>query len=221
VEEATVSTTQTPISPLPSAPLPPAPRAWYQKKRYVIPLLLFALLVINKTLDGGVEPTNQPATQITPVTAVERPAAEQPTQPASETGLPGIGQSTRDGKFEFVVNGLECGATSVGSRYFSETAQGEYCLLRLTVKNIGTEQQSFFTDAQKLLNPEGVKYSADSAATFTYYISEGNDQSPWEQINPGNQVEGVVVFDVPAEAQLTQAELHDSLFSGGVRVSLR
>lgn len=39
-------------------------------------------------------------------------------------------------------------------------------------------------------------------------------------INPGNQVTGVVVFDIPKNVKLTRLELHDSPFSGGVPVSL-
>jgi hypothetical protein len=33
-------------------------------------------------------------------------------------------------------------------------------------------------------------------------------------------VDGLLVFDVPAETQLTKLELHDSPFSGGVTVNL-
>ncbi len=40
------------------------------------------------------------------------------------------------------------------------------------------------------------------------------------EINPGNQVNGIIVFDVPKDVQPTRIELHDSLFSGGVTVPL-
>jgi len=41
-----------------------------------------------------------------------------------------------------------------------------------------------------------------------------------EQINLGNAVEGTIVFDVPADAQIDRTELHDSAFSGGLEVAV-
>lgn len=39
-------------------------------------------------------------------------------------------------------------------------------------------------------------------------------------INPGNTVQGQLAFDMPAGVRAVKAELHDSLFSDGVTVSL-
>jgi hypothetical protein len=41
-----------------------------------------------------------------------------------------------------------------------------------------------------------------------------------EDINPGNEVKGKLIFDVPKPTKLTAIELHDSMFSGGVKVAL-
>jgi hypothetical protein len=46
-------------------------------------------------------------------------------------------------------------------------------------------------------------------------------QTLWEEINPGNVLKGIVVFDIPRNAEPTSLELHDSMFSGGVTVSLK
>jgi len=47
-----------------------------------------------------------------------------------------------------------------------------------------------------------------------------DSQSFLEEINPGNTVKGVVVFDVPKKFEAAKAELHDSMFSGGVEIAL-
>jgi Telomeric repeat-binding factor 2. len=39
-------------------------------------------------------------------------------------------------------------------------------------------------------------------------------------INPGNSVAGILVYDVPKGLTLSKIELHDSMFSGGVTVTL-
>ena len=46
------------------------------------------------------------------------------------------------------------------------------------------------------------------------------DQTFLEQINPGNRVTGTLIYDVPEGTKLTSIELHDSVFSGGVKVPL-
>jgi hypothetical protein len=130
-----------------------------------------------------------------------------------------IGEAARDGKFEFVVKGMECGRPSVGTnQYLTKTAQGQYCLLNVTVKNIGDEKQSLFSANQKLLDASNKEYSADDTATM--YAAP--DSSSWfSDINPGNSVEGTIVFDVPKDVTPAIAQLHDSAISGGVKVTLQ
>jgi hypothetical protein len=41
-----------------------------------------------------------------------------------------------------------------------------------------------------------------------------------QEINPGNSVSGIVVFDVLTGQTPDHLELHDSLFSGGVTVNV-
>ncbi len=67
-----------------------------------------------------------------------------------------------------------------------------------------------------LRDTAGRTFSADSTAGI--YLDKSN--SFLNQINPGNTVQGIVAFDVPVDAVLKTAELHDSAFSSGVTVSL-
>lgn len=130
-----------------------------------------------------------------------------------------LNQAARDGKFEFVVKSVECGKESVGGQYLSKTAQGQYCLITMSVKNIGDKPQSLFSSNQKLFNDAGQEYSADDTATI--YNAPSDSSGTWfSEINPGNTVEGAIVFDVPKDQKVVRAELHDSAASMGVKVSL-
>lgn len=130
-----------------------------------------------------------------------------------------IGQPANDGKFEFTVTGIDCGKASVGSNEFlTKQAQGQFCLLNITVKNIGNEAQTLDDSSQLLFDAKGNKYSADSSASFD---ANPSGSTFLNTINPGNSVSGVVVFDIPKDVTPTQAELHDSSFSGGVKVNLQ
>jgi len=129
-----------------------------------------------------------------------------------------LNESARDGKFEFTVKSVECGKTTVGDQYYSVTAQGEFCFVNIKVSNIGNEPQSIYSSSQYLYNSEGQKYSSDSSATST--VQTGNDVW-WNDINPGNSVEGTIVYDVPKGMTPASVELHDSFFSDGILVELK
>ncbi|MEU5903269.1 DUF4352 domain-containing protein [Micromonospora sp. NPDC047467] len=138
-------------------------------------------------------------------------AEEKPAKTAK------IGQPARDGKFEFTVKSSKCGVAKIGSDLLGQKAQGQFCLVTLNVKNIGKEAQMFDGSSQKAYAADGTEYSADSGAAI---YANKNAETFLNDINPGNQVNGVVVFDIPKNVKLTKLELHDSPFSGGVDVTL-
>lgn len=189
-------------------------RPWYKKKRFIVPGALVALTIIGSaTSGGGAEEAGSAAGgEVSGASAADAGAA----QAAEVEVAAGIGTPVRDGKFEFVVNGIECGATEVGNEYFNEQAQGQYCMLDLTITNIGDEAQYFSGENVTLYNAEGQKYSADTGASI--YLEDSS--SVFEEINPGNTLAGTVVFDIPAGASPVEVELRDSAFSGGVKVKL-
>jgi Domain of unknown function (DUF4352) len=61
------------------------------------------------------------------------------------------------------------------------------------------------------------QYSASSDALLA--IDESQNFF-LQEINPGNSVKGIIVFDIPKGGQPDRLELHDSPFSGGVTVTL-
>ncbi|MGW5580223.1 DUF4352 domain-containing protein [Micromonospora chokoriensis] len=128
-----------------------------------------------------------------------------------------VGEPARDGKFEFTVKSSKCGVAKVGSSPLGQKAQGQFCLVTVNVKNIGKEAQMFDGSSQKAYAADGTEYSADSGAAI---YANKNAETFLNDINPGNQVTGVVVFDIPKNVKLTKLELHDSPFSGGVDVTL-
>lgn len=125
-----------------------------------------------------------------------------------------LNQAARDGKFEFTVTKVACGKTEIGEDFLAEKAQGMFCLVTLTVKNIGDKPQTMFSENQAAYAGETM-YSADSSAALAL---KGNSDVWMNEVNPGNQVTGTIVFDVPKGTTLTRFELHDSAFSGGVTV---
>jgi hypothetical protein len=177
-------------------------------------ILLFFQLIIFVSLVNG-------AKNISTTTSSDKSSQSSSSNSGSKPAeVAKIGQAVRDGKFEFTVTGFSCGQTSVGTnQYLTKQAQGQFCMLNLSIKNIGDQAQSLFSGNQKLLNGS-TQYSADDTATL--YAGPSGSTSTWfNDINPGNSVSGTIVFDVPKGVTPTQAELHDSAFSGGIKVNLQ
>ncbi|MEU9832049.1 DUF4352 domain-containing protein [Streptosporangium sp. NPDC048047] len=137
---------------------------------------------------------------------------------AGEQAAAGIGDTVKDGKFSFTVTKVEKGVERVGDQYVGSDAQGQYVLVHVTVRNIGDEAQMFLDSAQKLIDTAGREYDADSGAAV---LGLKNSHAFLNNINPGNGVSGILLFDVPDDFKIKAIELHDSLFSGGTQVALR
>lgn len=179
---------------------------WFKKHKVLTIIIVLAVLGISiNALSGQNNDTTSNDT------ASSQRVEEEKAEVAS------VGQAAKDGKFEFIVNGVECGRPNVGSDFLTKAAQGQFCLLSVTVKNIGNEAQSLFSSNQYLLNEQGQKFSADDASTL-YAAPDG--ASWYSDINPGNSVNGVIVFDLPKDQTPVSAQLHDSAFSNGVKVNL-
>ena len=195
-----------------------ATRPWFKKKRFILLGLIVIIVIISALANKG-DKAPIPAADVTAsatAAAVAATPAADVTAEAKAAPVAAIGTPVRDGKFEFTVSGMTCGLPEVGTAPVSKAAQGQFCLIDVTVKNIGDQAQSFFGANQYAFNAAAQKYTADSGAAI--YLPEAN--SLFVAINPGNQLTGKVIFDVPADTTLTKIELHDSAFSGGVTVAL-
>lgn len=209
---------------------PPAVPEGYELKKKKKPIYkrTWFLVLAGLTVLGGVANAGDSGGSSETSTANDQPAAQAPAveggtdvaAPAPAAPKPAefrIGQPAADGKFSFVVNGFDCSTTKVGNQHFGTEAQGQFCIVDVTVSNVGDVPQSFFGDNAKLLNAQGQEFGADSEAAM--YLEDSS--SLYEEINPGNVLNSKVFFDVPAGMVPTAIELHDSAFSGGVTVSLQ
>lgn len=198
----------------PQVPEPPKQKSWFARHKILTAILVLVVLAVAGTALGGGEEAPSSGT------ASEAPA-EEAAEPTADNAAPaedaaGVGDAVRDGKFEFTVTEVETGVSEVGDEFLSEQAQGQFVLVHMTVSNIGDEAQMLDGSNQTLVDDQGREHSANGSAAI--YLD--GSQTFLNDINPGNSVEGIVVFDIPADAQPAAIELHDSMFSGGVTVRL-
>ncbi|MEU4427453.1 DUF4352 domain-containing protein [Actinoplanes sp. NPDC024001] len=145
-------------------------------------------------------------------------AAAKPTAEARKTSKPpGIGDPVRDGKFEFVVSRVNCARTSYGMENLKRTAEGRFCVVTLSVRNIADEPKYFLGLAQKAKDANGASYGYDEIAGV---YANRDTQTFLKKLDPGERVSGKLVFDIPHGVTLTAVELHDFPLSRGVTVAL-
>jgi eukaryotic-like serine/threonine-protein kinase len=206
-----------PLPPAWSRPLPPGPspppargraapgpprrrRRWGRRLLDGVALLAVLLLLANALGDR-----DRSAGQ-------DRPAGR-----AGAAATPGIREPARDGQFEFVVRSVRCGLRRVGPELSRQTPQGRFCLVAVSVANVGTEARDFAAGQQRLFGADGRRHSVDAAAT----AANGSVRLLHSLVNPGNRIEGTLVYDVPPRTRPARMELHDSPFSHGVTVDFR
>ena len=127
-----------------------------------------------------------------------------------------LGTPVRDGNLEFVVASVRCGVPQVGSGLVKRTAGGQYCLANVRATNVKDDARTLYEPFQKLVDSAGHKHSADLTMRVVF-----RDQTIWDKIEPGQQVRGTMVFDIPKNVSATALELHDGIASGGVTVPIR
>ena len=190
-----------------------ASRPFYKKKRFIL-LAVIALIVIIVIATSGGSDSSSPSSSDGGSSSTSSGGG---SSSGDSTKAVGLNQAVQDGKFEFTVTGVDCSKNTLGADPVSTQAAGVFCLVNVSVANIGNEAQTLDSTSQYGYDAAGKKYSTDTEAAF--YLQDAGD-TLFEQLNPGTSVDGVLVFDVPAGTQLTTLELHDSMFSGGVTVNL-
>lgn len=190
-----------------------------KSKLKLVLIILGVLLLIGfcSAVTSGGEDSSEPASQ--PATTSESATSGEATsQPEETEQQAGLGEPVRDGKFEFVVNDVQAGVTTIGPELIAEQAQGQYVIVNMTVTNIGDKAQSYSSSNAKLFDAQGREFSSDSWASSL--VADTTASGIYDEINPGNSAQVAVVFDVPVDAQPATLKLQDSMFSGGVEVAL-
>jgi hypothetical protein len=108
-----------------------------------------------------------------------------------------IGQVVNVGDVEYTVNSIST-ATTLGSEYFNQTANGVYLVVEVRVKNNGQKAMMVDTNLFSLVDGEIVYDSDGSASTYANTDESGTNLGFFlENLNPGLEKTGKVVFDVP------------------------
>lgn len=208
---------------------PPRPGFVSARKRPVWPWILVGVVVLFLGGCGamvmiGAAANNHARTSSSPSMAARPPlpsfsVPSAPSLPSITTTTKAppaaIGQQVRDGDTVFTVTSIDQSkvAGDLSNPYMQVTAQGVFLNVHLTVSNGGNKPQTFFGSNQKLTLGDSTYEANGSAAMWTNAMNV--------TINPGNSIQAVVSFDIPANTVVSgTVRLRESILSPGVEVAL-
>ena len=160
---------------------------------------VLAVVVLGSFATGGddeAETTTAADTQTQTTTETETTAESSESAAPVEPSFT-IGQVVNVGDVEYTVNSLST-ATTLGSEYFNQTANGVYLVVEVRVKNNGQKAMMIDTNLFSLVDGEIVYDSDGTASTYANTDESGTNLGFFlENLNPGLEKTGKVVFDVP------------------------
>jgi hypothetical protein len=186
-----------PIYPQQPQPQPQPQPPTAKKHRWLawIPLGVVVFLASCGAILGAIGGEDDSATTAQPTQSTKAATSKAPqSEPTQETV--NVGEKVRDGGYQFTATKVTCGVKRVGDQYMGEKAQGQFCMVKLRVKNVSKEPINFSSENQALVDTKGKTYSPDDEAWI--YV---DDSDPFGEINPGNTMKTTVPFDVSKRAK--------------------
>jgi Domain of unknown function (DUF4352) len=183
-------------------------------KRLTVPVAVVVALAVACT--RGATPTG-PTSSLTGQATTAAALASTTTQTTPPPPV-AVNEEARDGTFAFTVIVVKTDDSEPGTGDEKIYAQGVFVWITMYVKNIGTSQQRYFADYQRLLDSGGRLFSPNLTAANGMF----GPHSDQVDINPGNRTGGYLCFDVPKGTRPSQYVLllHASPGSPGVTVRL-
>ncbi len=202
----------------PPAPAPAKKNFFARHKVLTILGGIVLLVVIISVASNAGGNTDQADNGSSTSSSDSKAPEEGKTEEKPKDDAPGLNTPVEKGKFEFTVVAVENLGTEIGTAPLTTKAQGQFVKLDIKVNNISKSAETFLVNYIKLEDAEGRTFDADGSASI--YL--GADASTWiSQINPGNTLEGPVVFDIPADAVPTKLIVNDSAFGEGKTINLQ
>lgn len=121
------------------------------------------------------------------------------TKAEEKTGK--INETISVGNFSYIVQKAEQ-AQSVGNQYINHDASGVYEIISLTLRNNDKESRYADSNMFKLIDDQDRSFVVSTEATSAYSIANNNQYDLFlKQVNPGLEIDGVLIFDIPKDAK--------------------
>jgi hypothetical protein len=181
---------------------------WFglKPKRSLVALIyigLFIFAVVIKpdariNLKGAEEGTTSKKPEQTQSDSTQPETDTQKSEQESEVET-SIGKETSVGHFSYIINGIKFKKT-VGGEFGSETADGIYLLVDLTIKNTSDETRTLDGSCFYLTDLDGVKFEYSINGSTALEMS-GMKSLFLKECQPRIKTKGILIFEVPEKGE--------------------
>ena len=185
-----------------------AKKSWY-KRWWASTLFIIIVLVILGNL-FGINSSSKSSN-------VKQTSAELPTAKQTEAKTYSLGDAIQAGDFKWKITKVsttkEIGESFAGS-FYGEKADGIFVIVDVEVENTANTAK-YLTDSYiKLVDSQNREFSPNTAAAI--YLKPEGSALVFEQINPGINKKGKIVYDVPENVKNFNVKITSSIFSSSV-----
>lgn len=152
-----------------------------------------------------------------PSSAASKPKPSSPPSKKSNSDEASVGQTVTNNKGVAVTfTAVTCGLATAGDSFLQQTAKGQFCEVKYTVKNGSKDKIDLWaTDITGLIGST----TYDTNDRVSYFGGEYNFTT---DLNPGLSTDGIVYIDIPKDAKLNYVVYHPEfgLFTSSVKVKV-
>lgn len=176
-------------------------------------LVVLLIIIISASSSGGGSKPAATKTHADTTTqnSTKKNSTKKSTQPKKKTQAKtiGVGQPAKIDNVSFTVNKVTTQKQIKGDLQTAK-ASGKFVILDVSVKNNKKKSITIDSSFFKINTSDGTSYDASSDGDVM--MAMGSDMTDFlmKQINPGLKKSGKIVFDVPANLDLSKAVLHCS-----------
>lgn len=130
-----------------------------------------------------------------------------------------INEPVTDSDLVFTATAVET-AKTLGNQYTKKDAQGTFQIITLKIENKGKETKTVDSSMITLTDSQGRKFDRSIEGQTAKGMSQGKVDLFLQQVQPGLNVTGDIVFDVPDDATGLKLLVKGSYFGKGQEIDL-
>jgi Domain of unknown function (DUF4352) len=169
---------------------------------------LIAIIVVVAIAGGGEEESSDKKVEGSTPTADDNKVKKEETKTDNVTTV-GVGQKATIADVSFTVNGVEETSEIKSGNEFIEnaTTEGKFIIADVTIENGQSEALTVDSSYFKIKTADDTQFDAVTDGEVIMAMGDGAGDFFLQQINPGLSKSGKVVFEVPADLDLSKAVL--------------
>lgn len=163
---------------------------WFMRHKILTGILVFIVFIVVVSASGGDSSSSGSSNS----------GSKQEQSQKQEKITAKIGEQVQSGDLAFTVNSVK-EYQSLGNSFTSKDAQGVFKVVSLKIENVGKETKTIDSSMIKLTDSEGRTFERSIDGQTAKGLSQGQVDLFLQQVQPGLNVNGEIVFDVPETAE--------------------